>query len=89
MEQDKILSTEIIKEVSNQALSLETLDEFIMWVLDKADMIVDNDVSALAIEYLDKVRMYIKPNKSSTEEYLDNLQLKIKEVFKKEGRYKS
>ena len=82
-----MLLTEIIKDVSNQALSSEVLDEFIEWVLDKANMIVDNDVSALAIEYLDKVRMYIRLNKPSTKEYLENLQLKIKKVFEDEGKY--
>jgi len=58
-----------------------------MWVLDKARIIVDNDVSVLAIEYLDKVRMYVRFNKPSAEEYLENLQLKIKEIFKDEDKY--
>ena len=73
MEEKKILLTDLIKEVSDKALFLDRLDEFIEWVMSKTSFIVDSVVSVLVVRYPNKNRLYIKIEQPVDEIYLDRV----------------
>ena len=49
MAEDKISVTDLINQVGSQALSLVSSEPFIKWVLEKALLTIEHDVSAIML----------------------------------------
>mgnify|MGYP000191496243 CR=1 FL=1 len=80
--EEKILITELVKEVSNQALSLDKLNDFIEWVLGKISLIVESTVSILVIKYSYKTSFYVKIEEEVEGSYIEALRKKVVDTLK-------
>ncbi|MDD5729821.1 MAG: hypothetical protein PHN57_01640 [Candidatus Omnitrophica bacterium] len=58
MPEEKILVTDIVKEVGNKALSLVTCRPFIEWVLEKVPIVIEHDISAILISDSENASFY-------------------------------
>jgi len=81
MSEDKILVTDLIKEVGNQALSLVKCEPFIRWVLEKVPIAIEHDASAILLTDTEKVKFYLWLNESLNENYIREFRLKVIESF--------
>jgi signal transduction histidine kinase len=81
MAEEKILVTDLIKEVGTQALSQLNCEPFIKWVLEKTSVVIDHDVSAILLPEGNKAKFYLWFNQSVNHEYSRECKLKAIEAL--------
>ncbi len=81
MAEEKILVTDLIKEVGNQAMSQLHCEPFIKWVLEKTPLVIDHDVSAILLPEGNKAKFYLWLNQPVSHEYSRECKLKAIEAL--------
>jgi signal transduction histidine kinase len=86
MAEEKILVTDLIKEVGTQALSQLHCEPFIKWVLGKTSVVIDHDASAILLPEGNKSKFYLWFNQSISHEYSREFKLKSLEALNAAAR---
>jgi two-component system, OmpR family, phosphate regulon sensor histidine kinase PhoR len=81
MAEEKILVTDLIKEVGAQALSQLHVEPFIKWVLEKTPAVIDHDTSAILLLEGNKSKFYLWFNQPVSHEYSRECKLKAIEAL--------
>lgn len=81
MSEDKLLVTDLIKEVGNQALSLVKCEPFIRWVLERVPIVIEHDASAILLTDNVKAKFYLWLNQTLSEDYIREIRFKVIEAF--------
>jgi signal transduction histidine kinase len=81
MPEDKILVTDLIKEVGSQALSLVNCEPFIKWVLEKVPIAIEHDASAILLTDSGKPTCYLWFNQPVNDDYIREFKLKSLEAL--------
>ncbi len=81
MAEEKILVTDLIKEVGTQALSQLHCEPFIKWVLKKTPVVIDHDVSAILLLEGNKAKFYLWFNQPVSHEYSRECKIKAIEAL--------
>jgi two-component system, OmpR family, phosphate regulon sensor histidine kinase PhoR len=81
MAEEKILVTDLIKEVGTQAMSQLHCEPFIKWVLEKTSVVIDHDVSAILLPEGNKAKFYLWLNQPVSHEYSRECKLKAIEAL--------
>ena len=76
MAEDKISVTDLINQVGSQALSLVSSEPFIKWVLEKALLTIEHDVSAIMLSDGANIKYYLWFNRHVNEQYLADFKAK-------------
>jgi two-component system phosphate regulon sensor histidine kinase PhoR len=76
MAEDKILVTDLINQVGNKALSSENSEPLIKWVLEKAPLTIEHDVSAIILSDGSNIKYYLWFNRPVNEQYLADFRAK-------------
>jgi signal transduction histidine kinase len=76
MPEDKILVTDLINEVGNQALSIIHCEPFIKWVLGKVPIAIEHDASAILLTESAKPICYLWFNQPLNDDYIRQFKLK-------------
>jgi PAS domain S-box-containing protein len=81
MAEEKILVTDLVKEVGSKALSLVTCEPFIQWVLEAVPMAIEHDAAAILLADSARNKFYLRLNQPLPEEYVGQFKAKVIESF--------
>ena len=82
MAEDKILVTDLIKEIGNEALSRVKCEPFIRIVLEKVPVVIEHDACAILLGDAEKAKFYLWLNQPLNEDYIREFRLKAIESFR-------